>query len=303
MKQLFYILLLLPLTCHAQYTPLQSQYMFNNVAMNPAATGSENALTLIGSYRAQWVGFPGAPTTQAITAHAPLKREKSAVGIQVYADQIGVTRNTGIYGLYAYRLKMQHSDLRLGASAGINLVTEDLGSLDVEDNNDQSLASGRTSGVLPNFSMGAHWSSDKSFLSFSIPFLLTHSFSNASYRLESDFSNINYLLGGGYQFELKNKFILKPSMLVKFRAGTRPQLDINARLSWNDYLDLGLSYRTEEALMVLSQLKINKQLHLMYSFGFPLNALAKYNFGSHEISLKYRFQYKANISNPRYLAW
>jgi type IX secretion system PorP/SprF family membrane protein len=303
MKQLLYILLLLPLSCFAQYTPLQSQYMFNNVAMNPAATGSGNALTLVGSFRAQWVGFPGAPTTQAFTAHAPLKREKSAIGVQVYADQIGVMRNTGIYGLYSYRLKLERSNLRFGASAGINLISEDLGSLDVEHSNDPSLAPGRTSGVLPNFSVGAHWSSDKSFLSFSIPFLLTHSFSNSSYILATDFSNVNYLLGGGYEFDLKNNFAIKPSVLLKFRSGTRPQLDVNARFRCNDYLDLGISYRTEEALMVLSEIRINKQLHFMYSFGFPLNPLAQYSFGSHELSLKYRFRYKINSSNPRYLAW
>lgn len=83
--------------------------MFNSVALNPAFTGNEGVFSIIGSFRSQWVGFPGAPQTEFLTAHAPLKDLKSAFGLQLYADKIGVEKNNGVFGSYSYKLKLNSS--------------------------------------------------------------------------------------------------------------------------------------------------------------------------------------------------
>lgn len=303
MRILVAFILLLPFELFGQYVSLQSQYMFNNVALNPAATGSEDALSIIGSFRAQWVGFPGAPRTQTLTVHAPLKKRNSALGIQLYADQIGVDNATGFYGLYSYRLKFKKSALRFGVAGGVTIFQANYSSLDVADAQDQLIASDAPIGVLPNCNVGIHWSSKDYFVSISIPQLLSHVYDGGKFRLRHDFKRYNYLIGGGYNFTLNNAMQLKPSVLFKYYAATRPQVDFNVRMQLNPLIDVGVSYRTKEAIIALTELRINKQFSFMYSFGIPLNPIAKYSFGSHELSVKYNFRYTPNSANPRYLGW
>lgn len=286
-----------------QYSPLQSQYLFNSIALNPASTGSEDAMSIVGTYRAQWVGFPGAPTTQALTVHAPLKGMNSAVGMQVVADQVGVDKRTSINGLYSYRFRFTNSNLRLGISGGVNLVQSNYADLEVFTQGDEQLSSNSPIGVLPNFGVGAYYRAQKHFLSFSIPALLGHRFENNRFRSYNDLKNYNFLLGGGYEFSLKNDMVFKPSTLLKYRINNRPQLDINAQLQLNPIFEIGLSYRTEEAIIGLFEAKINQQFYVMYSFGMPTSKLAKYTFGSHELSLKYNFLYKSNTQSPRFSGW
>lgn len=303
MRKLWVILLFLSSTAVAQHVPLQSQYMFNPVALNPAFTGSAEGLSAVGSYRSQWVGFEGAPTTQSITVHSPLKNQNSAVGLQFFADQIGVDRTIGLYGSYAYRLRFDNAKLSLGISGGINFMRAYYSRLNVNDNADQLLMADSPLGVLPEFSFGAHYYSEKYFLSFSIPMFLTHNFDGANYEVENSFSNYNYMLGGGYIFDVYNNTKLKPSVLAKYRPDGQLQADINLMALLNEAFDVGVSYRTKEAVVGMFEIRPNQQLGIMYSYGYPLSDIQMYTSGSHEISLKYTFKYKTKITGPRSLGW
>ena len=287
----------------AQYSPLLSQYMFNPVALNPSFTGSENAMSIIGSFRAQWLGVPGAPTTESLTFHAPLKKYNSSIGFNLYGDQIGVDKNTGFFGNYAYKLKLKRSFISFGVSAGVNMIQGAYSKLDVASKEDIVIANDSRLNVLPNISLGANLSTDKYFISFSIPMMLTHRYNGDKFKLRNDFSNYNYLLGGGYDFIFENKISFMPSILLKYRVNNRLQADFNIRTRLNEYFDLGLSYRTEEAIVIMTEIKPNKQFSFMYSFGLPINSLIRYTFGSHEISLKYNLLFKSQAASPRYLSW
>lgn len=287
----------------AQYSPLQSQYMFNPVALNPSFTGSENVMSIVGSYRAQWLGFPGSPTTESITFHAPLRKSNSSAGINIYGDQIGVDKNTGVYGSYAYKLNFKESFISFGISAGVNMIQGSYSELDVASKDDIVISNDSRVNVLPNLSIGAHYNAEKYFLSFSIPMLLSHKYDGNKFKLRNDFSNYNYLIGGGYNVQLENNISFRPSVLLKYRANNRLQADFNIRTKLNEFFDLGLSYRTEEAVVIMTEIKPNKQFSFMYSFGLPLNSLIRYSFGSHEISLKYNFLFKSQAESPRYLTW
>lgn len=277
--------------------------MFNSIALNPAATGSEGVMSIVGTFRAQWIGFPGAPTTEAITAHAPLKKLNSSVGVQLFADQIGVDNRTTLNGLYSYRFKMKNANLRLGLSGGVSFVQTKYSELSVFTSGDDEISSNTPVGVLPNFGVGMYYTAEKYFLSFSIPTLLGHRYENDGFRSFSDVSNYNVLLGGGYELDLKNEMGLKPSVLFKLRANNRPQADLNMKLKLNPMFDVGISYRTEEAIIGLFEARVTDQFSLMYSFGVPISAIAKTTFGSHELSVKYNFVYKSNSEGPRFAGW
>lgn len=303
MRLIFVILLFVAASARAQLVPLQSQYMFNGVALNPAYTGSEDAFSLVGTFRAQWVGFPGAPMTQAITAHAPLKDMNSAFGLQIYADQIGVTRNTGVFGSYAYRLRFKESTLALGAAGGVNFIRSFFSQLQGNDQGDALVMNDSPLGILPDFSFGMHYYGKKYFVSFSAPLFLTHEYDGMKYRLKNNFRNYNLMLGGGYLFTLRNGMELKPSFLAKYKADSKMQFDFNLMSMLNENIEVGLSYRTSEAIVGLVKVNANKQFSIMYSFGLPLSPILRYTYGSHELSLKYNFLYKGPIASPRFLGF
>ena len=286
-----------------QHVALQSHYMFNGVALNPALTGSENAFSLIGSYRTQWVGFDGTPVTQSITAHAPLRNSSSSVGIQFYRDQIGVDAETGIYGSYAYKLKTgSKSHLSLGIAGGISFYRGNYSELFVHDNGDDLLYDTRFA-PAPDFSFGAHYFTKNFFLTFSIPQFLTRKYQDFTVSVTNDFSQYNYLFGGGYKFELDRDKEIRPSALLKLKPGTDPQLDINLMGKFNEAFEAGVSYRTSDAFVLLFRINMNQQWSLMYSFGMPINSMVNYSLGSHEISLRRNFMYKTKNVSPRLLAW
>jgi len=303
MRNLLIILLFICAKPFAQHTPLLNQYMFNGVALNPAYTGSEEALSMVATLRAQWIGFPGAPTTQAFTIHAPLKKSNSAIGLQVFADQIGINRNTGIFGSYAYRIRFKESTLSFGLAGGINLQKTYYSRLDVVDLQDQLLINDSPMGILPDFSFGIHYYSTNYFLSFSAPFFLTHDYDGVDFNITNDFKNYNLMLGGGYVFRFKNELELKPSVLAKYRYKEKLQFDFNLMLKFSQYFGAGISYRTNDALIALININVTKQFAIMYSFGMPLSPIFKYNSGSHELSLKYNMLFKTGLSSPRFLGF
>src|SRR5436190_254408 len=55
----------------AQQKPQYTQYVLNNLLINPATTGIENYIDLKAGYRSQWTGLQGAPVTSYITGSVP----------------------------------------------------------------------------------------------------------------------------------------------------------------------------------------------------------------------------------------
>ena len=60
----------------AQQDPQYSQYMFNQMAINPAYAGSKEAISASAFIRSQWTGIDGAPKTETFSIHGPLKKKK-----------------------------------------------------------------------------------------------------------------------------------------------------------------------------------------------------------------------------------
>lgn len=88
--------------------------MFNAMAINPAYAGSRGVTTATALYRKQWLGIEGAPETQTISFDTPLANEKVGLGFQAFNDAVGVTKTTGFFATYAYRILMDNSTLGFG---------------------------------------------------------------------------------------------------------------------------------------------------------------------------------------------
>ena len=91
---------------HAQQDPMYTHYMYNTLMVNPGYAGSRDALSDTALHRSQWIDFNGAPITQTVTAHAPLRNEHIGVGLSMMNDKIGPTNNTSVFADFAYILNV-----------------------------------------------------------------------------------------------------------------------------------------------------------------------------------------------------
>jgi type IX secretion system PorP/SprF family membrane protein len=291
---------LLPVGLLAQFSPDFSQYMFNGLALNPAYTGSREALSLSLLYRKQWVGFEGSPETKTFSAHAPLKNDRVALGLMVFNENFAATSYTSAFANYAYRIRLGAGKLSFGLKAGIQSVKESYNKVRTIDPNDPAFETMSGSGIVPNFGIGAYYYTNNYYAGISIPSLLSITRSGDSYSVYNDFANYSYDFTAGILLAATPNFKLKPSVLVKYQSGT-VLYDFNTNFIFlDDRLWVGASYRVNQAVIGMLEFQINNQLRLGYSYDYTLGEISRYNNGSHEIMLRYEFSYTVKSFNPRY---
>ncbi len=76
---------------------LYSQYLYNRLAVNPGFAGGNDVLTVSISTRNQWIGHEGAPKSQTLGSHIPLKNTKVALGLLLSHETIGARNFTNAF--------------------------------------------------------------------------------------------------------------------------------------------------------------------------------------------------------------
>jgi len=192
----------------AQQDPMYSQYVFNGLLINPAYAGSREVLNATALYRNQWVNIPGAPKTGAFSLDSPVKNQKVGLGLNVIFDKIGVTNHSGISGIYSYKVYFSpQSVLSFGLQAGIGFFNST--NTEVKYTNDNNIDPAFQEDyhrVLPNFSFGAYFHSDRFFMGLSVMDILGKTIENQIYPNMANDLNINvvshFFVNTGYLFDL-----------------------------------------------------------------------------------------------------
>ena len=299
----FWILLMLTaFGTKSQHPPMFSQYMFNGLVINPAYTGSRDALSLIALYRHQWAGFQGAPRTQTFSAHSPLKNNRNNFGINIVHDQLGVSDHTMLYGTYAYRIDMgpRAGRLAFGLQGGLSLIEDRWTEVVTNLPGDLVFGANSPTFVVPRFGAGLYWDHPKYFFGLSTPYLLQYNNAVYSSYVQNSVAYRPWLATAGFVARLNPDLLLKPSVLFKFVAPTSMQVDINMNLVIKEAFWIGGSYRTSDGIVAMFEWQANPQFRFGYSFDYGLGALQKFNSGSHELMLRYEFGYRMKSLSPRY---
>lgn len=295
------------LNIQAQQIPMFTHYMYNTLAVNPAYAGSREVFTVAGLYRMQWVDFKGAPATQTLTLHSPLRNPKIGLGLSVLNDKIGPTNNTSIFGDFAYRMNVgSRSKLAFGLSGGINAFQARLSTVDLDQSSDPVFQTDIRNHITPNFGFGIYYSRTRFYAGLSVPSLLENDYSsiqqpNGSMLVGSEQRHYFFIMGA--MLNLSENLAFKPTTLVKMTMGAPVQADFTASFILLKKMLLGAMYRTGDSFGALIGFDITSQLHLGYSFDWSFGlSTGKYNNGSHEIVLRFdalRFD-KKQIHSPRY---
>jgi len=302
------ILIVSPVFSQTQLT----QYFLDGLIYNPAYAGSKDALSTNIFGRQQWLGFTDAannnitPLSVVFGMHAPLYSINSGVGLNVVYDKLGFEKNIGLKLNYAYKFLMNNEKGRMGIGLGISLLnkTIDFNQLIVEQPGDPLLKVNQSeSAMAPNVDLGIYYQYGTTFdIGISGTNLMesTIKIGNVNYTQKR-----NLYLSSSYQITLmdsREPLYLIPSVLVKSNF-INAQVDINARVEYNNFLWGGISYRYQDAVALMAGVNLNGFL-IGASYDITAGSLSGSSKGSVELFVGYNMKINQNVRstfNTRYL--
>jgi type IX secretion system PorP/SprF family membrane protein len=303
----FLLSLLSPILVFSQFDAQLSQYMFHNLAFNPAAAGEGNMIQITGQHRIQWLGMPNGGQTTVFSISSPLKlgTSKQGIGLKFLNDNVGQFTNQSAYFQYAFKKQLGSGVLSIGTDLGFisigfhgdSVHTIPIG--DYQDNSsDLQIPKSSVVGISFDMSLGLYYSSPKLYAGISYMHL-NNPVVNWGDNLKFKQTGSMYFTSG-YSWELPDKkFVFKPSTLIKTDFSTF-QCDLTARLEYDAKYWGGLTYRIQDALVVLVGINIASGLSIGYSYDLPTSHILMASSGSHEILVMYNFEYIFGKRNSNY---
>jgi len=296
--------LLLPVgLLHAQQDPQYSQYMFNQIGINPAYAGTRDVLSANLFYRNQWTGFPGAPNTEVFNVQAPVKGDHIGLGLQVVGDQIGPIKTTSFLTTYSYKFKLGKGHLSFGLSAGLMDQVIDYSKINYKDQSDPYASLGTTGKMLPTFDGGMYYYTRDFYIGVSFTHL-----NQPAYGSIKDSAGVihaalktNTFFTLGKAWALNDNLVFRPSVLLKYIGGAPGSIDFNFSFLIRKALWLGTTLRTGGTVSFIAEYNFANRLRIGYAYDITVSKYSAYGRSSHELFLGYDLNlYKSRTLTPRY---
>jgi len=312
-----FLLIVLSLGCNvafAQQVPMYSQYIMNGFLVNPSFAGRDGYTTLTLTTRNQWVGMEQAPSTYAASFQTrilknsyiskstsvkkkivrPTKGGRVGAGGYIFNDNNGIMRRTGVQGIYSYHIPLgttegYPNDLAFGLALTAYQYAINMNGL-IYDYSDPLLNNYDRSVFITDFNFGASYTTSKYYAGFAMTNILRGSllFGDTTRTNRNELGH--YFLTGGIKISLAPDWILEPSGFLKSSDMLLKsiQLDLTARVYYKEDYWLGLSWRTNDAIILMLGLKFDR-FYFAYASDFTLTDIRRESFGSHELTLAVKF--------------
>lgn len=276
----------------SQQSPLYSQYMFNDIAINPALAGSTPYFPIRASVRNQWNGFEGAPMTTTLSSHGSILDGSVGIGALLFQDETGPVSQMGVQLSYAYHIEFYNSALSLGlAGIGYNYTLKE-NELEFHDPEIQ-FGNGTYTSFVPDAACGIYYYTNKFYIGASVFQLFESTFRESIQNVFGDNEGVrHYFLSTGFLTELNSGLRIEPSVLFKTIESGPLQVDFNTKIVFNNSFWTGFSLRTDKSLIGLMGIQTGV-LHIAYAFDYTFMSIGQHSYGSHEVSVG------INIPDPR----
>ena len=293
-KVLILFFVMLSTFLKAQQDPQFSLNMFNIYSVNPAFSGSYDQFNALAIHRSQWVGFgDGAPVTQHVSVEAPVYFLHGGAGVSLLNDKIGNEYTRGVNLSYAYQTKLsKKSELGVGLSIGFMDVGFE-GEWVTPSNNsgtdDPSVPATGENDIVPDLGLGLYYRMKELYIGYSVTHLnqATAVYGNNN-DTDFEFKRHHYFTMG-WMHEVSSELVMRPSMFVKTDQ-VSTQIDFNINLMYADHLWGGVTYRLDDAVVLIAGYNINENLKFGYAYDITTSDLKSESSGSHEILLRYSFK-------------
>src|ERR1700761_4427460 len=336
MKKLLHLFILIAIvnTALAQQKPQYTQYVFNNILINPAVTGIENYTDVKAGYRAQWTGLQGAPVTDYITVSAPIGQNfiqgdassmpggggdnpgarlytqnymasepHHGIGFTIVSDKAGPITQTNIDVNYAYHIGLApRLNLALGVAAGLARTSLNVSEITLENALDPAIANGTNAQWKPDVNAGVWLYGPDFYFGLSAQQILQEDlyFSTTTAAIDASKTVPHFFATAGYKYWVSDDLALMPSVLVKEIQPVPLTYDINLKLSFQDKFWLGGSYRHDDSFGILAGFNLNSFINVGYSYDITTSALNTVSNGTHEIVLRLLLNNRYKVTCPQH---
>lgn len=291
--------LLLTGSVYAQQQVQFTQYMFNNLIINPAYAGADEGLSLTFMNRSQWSEIKNAPRTQTLAAHTLSDNKRMGIGLTLQNDRMGAQKNMHGLLVYAYHLKTgRNSFLSMGIQGGFRNNKRDYTGLTGSAND--PLASELTiNRTTFDFGTGFFFRARNLRAGLSAPSLLTERVQlNDTIRMSLWERNVFGF--ASYVIKINEYVDLMPSTLIKYAPNLPISFDANVSVIYRKALTLGVSFRQNESVDFLLKARITEQFQIGYAYDHPVGDVRRISNGSNEIMAGYLLKpNRRHHYNPR----
>lgn len=293
------MLIMMGFVAAAQLRALTSTYPFNGLLLNPAYAGSLNVFSATAVHRAQWLNVDGAPVYQALTAHSSFMQNRIGVGLQATRDQVGVHKNTSVYGSYAYKIRTGFGILAMGLQGGFDSRTSNFDQVTVLD--PDPLLTGTVNRFTPNFGTGVYFANPHMYAGIAVPYILENRafvFDEVNSDLSDSRESRYYYATGGVIFPVAPNVKLSPSILLRMQEQNRMAYDITGMVIFDNIAYAGLSVRNSGDITFIAQLILNENFRVGYAYDATTSDISRETTGSHEVLVNYRIKLRNYKKDP-----
>ena len=256
-KHLLPLLLLISLGTFAQKEALQTQYLMNPLAINPAYAGTRQDFHLNAMFRRQFFGVGiQTPTSQSLAMDGAVAKGKVGIGFMTLNDRLSPISNTALYGSVAYHYSLSETQT---VSFGVQ------GSLDF-----LPLFGGLADNTAGNVGFGVYYKDEKMFAGVARPEALRRVTNLRGVNIPIPNSRPLFI-NAGYLFDLNENTKLLASTLIYTMENQPLGFDLSGAVWFGERASLGLSFRRQR----ISFLQISAQYQLSKNVLVALNYNSK----------------------------
>lgn len=308
----------------AQQDPQFSQYMFNNMLINPGYAGINKSICLSTVMRQQWVGFKSTytlpdgssgtvktnPQTYGVAVDMPVRFLRGGLGLSFISDKLGFENNIGVNLAYSFHINnVGPGVLGIGVQGGFLNKKIDFSKFNPIDPSDPliALSSEKQTTMMFTLAAGLFYNiPNKAYVGISTTQLLGSKMKFQNSAISESQLKRHYYITGSYSIDVAPDWEVIPYVMVKTDF-TSAQYDITAMARWQKRVWGGITYRVQDAVsIILGAYPFRgtmSGLRIGYSYDVTTMALGKNSrsSGSHEVTLGYCFKIVSPPKFTRYL--
>jgi type IX secretion system PorP/SprF family membrane protein len=272
----------------AQDDPTTKQYMFNLMNVNPAYAGTRDGINMTAGFKRQWAGIPGSPQTMVFSADAPFKDHHFGAGIQLYTNSIGLEKTSGVNMSFSTSINFTEEDfLSIGIQAGLMNYKIGRNGVALPFQSDFAFQT-NTNVIIPTAGIGVYYQRPGFYASLSAPSLLLSTVQADKVQSinSPSLKNMQYILTSGMTADITDDIKLKPSIYMKYMSGKVFEVHVNTSFFYRDLIGLGASYRYDDAILGILELKVSEKLSFGYSYGMSIGNKDIFTAATHEALIR-----------------
>ena len=274
----------------AQQFPYFNHVYLNQNAINPSLTGIGDQAEILLIQKNTLTGIPGNPRTLYLNATGPIKTDKVGVGISIYKESLGITSKTGVYGSYAYKLKLdENQGLNFGLTLGALQLAIDPDITETENALDPVLVNKTFRSSVMDGAVGAFYNNRQ----FEAGLAVLQIFGNKAELT----NNVNFNMQENVVASLKykiylnssNDFSLSPMLVARYSQTILPQ-DVYLVFNYRDKFWFTPFYSSAGVIGGSVSMQMYDRLRIGYANETYIKQPVRGNQrGGHEIMVSFAF--------------